>query len=73
MKNIKADLDKIGAEDIIGTLPDWAIKEHIKKGLIKIDPAPKDLDSVVDEVTIDFHLGKHLKVFKKQEIGRTHL
>src|SRR3989344_7978861 len=52
--------------DIIGTLPDWSIKEHIKKGIIKIDPMPADLDSVVDEVTIDFHLGKHLKVFKKQ-------
>lgn len=51
---------------IIGTLPDWSIKEHIKKGLIKIDPMPSDLDAVVDEVTIDFHLGKHLKVFKKQ-------
>lgn len=53
-------------QDIVGTLPDWAIKEAIKKGEIKIDPMPSDLDAVVDEVTIDFHLGKHLKVFKKQ-------
>ncbi len=52
--------------NIIGTLPDWSIKEHIKKGLIKIDPTPKDLDAVVDEVTIDFHLGPYLRVFKKQ-------
>lgn len=52
--------------NIIGTLPDWSIKEHIKKGLIKITPTPKDLDKVIDEVTIDFHLGSNLRVFRKQ-------
>ncbi len=57
---------KRNIQGMIGTLPDWAIKEAIKSGEIKIDPMPVDLDSVVDEVTIDFHLGKHLKVFKKQ-------
>lgn len=48
---------------LIGTLPDWAIKEHIKKGVIKIDPLPKDWQDSVDEVTIDFHLGSKLRVF----------
>lgn len=52
--------------DLVGTLPDWAIKQAIQKGLIKIDPSPKNLDEVVDEVTIDFHLGPYLKVFRKQ-------
>ena len=50
-------------QNMIGTLPDWAIKEHIKKGIIKIDPLPKDWEENVDEVTIDFHLGNKLKVF----------
>ncbi len=49
--------------DILGTLPDWSIKDHIKKGLIKIDPLPKDWEKAVDEVTIDFHLGNKLRVF----------
>ncbi|MBI3103442.1 dCTP deaminase [Candidatus Daviesbacteria bacterium] len=49
--------------DILGTLPDWAIKEYIKKGIIKIDPLPKDWEQSVDEVTIDFHLGNKLRVF----------
>lgn len=48
---------------LIGTLPDWAIKEHIKKGVIKVDPLPKDWETSVDEVTIDFHLGSKLRVF----------
>lgn len=63
---IKMPKQKPLLNDIIGTLPDWAIKEAIKAGKIKIDPSPENLDEVVDEVTIDFHLGSHLRVFKKQ-------
>ena len=54
---------KPSTENMVGTLPDWVIKEHIKKGLIKIDPLPKDWEENVDEVTIDFHLGNKLRVF----------
>ena len=49
--------------DMVGTLPDWVIKQYIKKGIIKIDPLPKDWEESVDEVTIDFHLGNKLRVF----------
>lgn len=54
---------KISIPDMAGTLPDWVIKEYIKKGIIKINPLPKDWESSVDEVTIDFHLGNKLRVF----------
>src|SRR5689334_10069649 len=64
--SLMAGAKKPALDSIVGTLPDWAIKEAIKSGKIKITPSPKDLDEVVDEVTIDFHLGSHLKVFKKQ-------
>ena len=57
------------AEDIVGTLPDWVIKEHIKKGIIKIDPLPKDWEKCVDEVTIDFHLGSKLRVFTDEGLN----
>ena len=40
------------AANILGTLPDWAIKESIKNKIIKIDPLPKDWENAVDEVTI---------------------
>lgn len=50
-------------KDIVGTLPDWVIKEYIRKGIIKIDPLPSGWEENVDEVTIDFHLGNKLRVF----------
>ncbi|MBI2597158.1 dCTP deaminase [Candidatus Daviesbacteria bacterium] len=56
-------------KDILGTLPDWVIKEHIKKGIIKIDPLPKDWEEMVDEVTIDFHLGSKLRVFSHEGLN----
>lgn len=49
--------------NIIGTLPDWVLKQYIKDGIIKIDPLEKDWEDKVDEVTIDFHLGNKLRVF----------
>jgi len=54
---------KSSSQDIVGTLPDWVIREYIKKGIIKISPLPKDWEESVDEVTIDFHLGSKLRVF----------
>lgn len=50
-------------QNIVGTLPDWIIKQYIKKGLIKVDPLPEGWEDLVDEVTIDFHLGNQLRVF----------
>jgi dCTP deaminase len=55
--------NKPKAEDLIGTLPDWAIRDLIKDGTIKIDPLPENWEEKIDEVTIDFHLGSVLKVF----------
>lgn len=60
---------KSSGENMIGTLPDWVIKEYIKKGIIKIDPLPKDWETAVDEVTIDFHLGKSLRVFTDEGLN----
>ena len=57
------------AYDFIGTLPDWAIKQHIKDKVIKIDPLPKDWEDIVDEVTIDFHLGSKLRVFTDEGLN----
>ena len=57
------------SQEILGTLPDWVIKEHIKKGIIKIDPLPKDWEDLVDEVTIDFHLGSKLRVFSHEGLN----
>lgn len=50
--------------EIVGTLPDWAMKAHIEEGIIKIDPLPENWESLVAEVTIDFRLGNKLRVFR---------
>src|SRR3990167_7557355 len=50
-------------DNMVGTLPDWVIKDYIKGGIIKIEPLPKDWEENVDEVTVDFHLGNKLRVF----------
>ncbi|KKR81084.1 MAG: Deoxycytidine triphosphate deaminase [Candidatus Daviesbacteria bacterium GW2011_GWA1_41_61] len=49
--------------DLVGTLPDWALKEHIRQGIIKLDPLAENWETLVDEVTIDLHLGNKLRVF----------
>ncbi len=59
----------VDSPDISGTLPDWIIKDYIKKGIIKIDPLPKDWEDSVDEVTIDFHLGNKLRVFTDEGLN----
>jgi dCTP deaminase len=54
---------KIDSTKIVGTLPDWAIIDHIKRGIIQIDPLPKDWEEQVNPVSIDFRLGKNLRIF----------
>ena len=54
-------------EEIYGTLPDWVIKEYIKKGTIKINPLPKDWEKDLGTVTIDFRLGLTLLVPKRAD------
>lgn len=56
-------------DDLVGILPDWAIRELILQNIIKIDPLPEGWESLVDEVTIDFHLGNVLKVFNRDGLN----
>lgn len=50
--------------DFYGVLPDWAIKDYIKSGIIKITPLFKDWEDMVGPVTIDFRLGTEILVPK---------
>jgi dCTP deaminase len=47
---------------IYGILPDWAIKDYIKQGIIKIKNLSKNWEEEVDQVTIDFHLGHRILI-----------
>lgn len=65
-KKVSNGGQKTSAYGLVGSLPDWAIREFIKEGVIKIDPLPGNWEELVDEVTIDFHLGNVLKVFNRE-------
>jgi len=49
-------------ESVKGTLPDWAIKEYIRSGEIKIGNLSRDWEKDVDQVSMDFHLGKRILI-----------
>src|SRR3989344_4355503 len=55
-------MKKVG--DVTGILPDWLIGECIEKGIIKISPLPKSWRKNIDQVSMDFHLGGDIKLFK---------
>ena len=57
-----AKMKKTG--DVTGILPDWLIGECIEKGIIKISPLPKSWRKNIDQVSMDFHLGGDIKLFK---------
>ena len=47
-----------------GIIPDWIIEKYIREGTIKITPLPKNWQDSVDQVSMDFHLGGHIKLFR---------
>jgi len=49
---------------VTGILPDWVIAQYIEEGLISIDPLVPGWKDNIDQVSIDFHLGRNLKLFK---------
>ena len=52
------------ADSIVGILPDWIIADYIEHGIIKIDPLVKDWRGAIDQVSMDFHLGGNIKLFR---------
>ncbi|HTK03885.1 MAG TPA: dCTP deaminase [Alphaproteobacteria bacterium] len=51
-------------ETVYGTLPDWAVKEHVSSGYIGIDPLSPDWEKKMGPVTMDFHMSGHIEVPK---------
>ena len=60
---LSKNLQNRPAYEFTGLLPDWALRQHIKDKVIKIDPLPENWENQIDEVTVDFHLGNKLRVF----------
>lgn len=53
--------------EIVGTLPDWAIKQHIKDGVIGINPLTENWEQLVDQTTVDLNMGSHVSRFRRGE------
>lgn len=49
---------------ITGILPDWVIEEYVETEKIKISPLSKNWRDNIDQVSIDFHLGGNIKLFR---------
>ena len=49
---------------ITGILPDWLIAKYIDDGAIKITHLDKNWKKQIDQVSIDFHLGNNIKLFR---------
>ncbi len=47
---------------IHGTLPDWIIRDYIKKGILGIKNLVPDWEKDVDQVSMDFHLGHRILI-----------
>ena len=58
----KEETDK--KPEVAGILPDWVIADYIQKGIIQISPLSKNWKSQIDQVSVDFHLGIHIKLFR---------
>ncbi len=60
----KAPKHSQGGKNLTGIMADWQIEDSIEKGLIKIDPLPADWKEQIDQVSVDFHLGTNIKLFR---------
>ena len=64
VEEVKIRSVNLASDNISGILPDWLIEKYIEKGFIKIAPLSKDWKKNVDQVSVDFHLGGNIKLFK---------
>lgn len=61
---VKRNIGKKPFENVYGILPDWVIEKYVEKGTIKIDPLSKNWRSLIAQVSMDFHLGTNIKLFR---------
>lgn len=55
---------KGSSNNISGILPDWLIENYIDKSIIKISNLPPNWRKNIDQVSMDFHLGGSIKLFR---------
>ncbi len=55
---------QVMGDAMTGVLPDWLIEKYIEDKKILISPLPDDWRDKIDQVSIDFHLGREIKLFR---------
>ena len=64
-KNARVKESKVDkTNNISGILPDWVIADYITRDVIKITPLSKNWRKDIDQVSVDFHLGGNIKLFR---------
>lgn len=63
-KEKTARKSKPQSNNVHGILPDHIIADYIQKGIITISPMSKNWRENIDQVSMDFHLGGNIKLFK---------
>lgn len=58
------ELKSKSMRQITGILPDWLIEQAVEKGDIKISPQLANWKDNIDQVSVDFHLGGNIKLFR---------
>lgn len=61
-KKVKTKSNEIN--NVVGILPDFIIADYISNNIIQILPLSKNWRENIDQVSIDFHLGNKLKLFR---------
>lgn len=63
----KSQQPKLGVQPlngVSGILPDWVIEKYIREGIIQITHLSKNWPNAIDQVSMDFHLGTNIKLFR---------
>ncbi len=55
---------KSDTKSISGILPDWVIEDYIQKEIIRVTPLGRDWKQCIAQVSMDFHLGTKIKLFR---------
>ena len=63
-KAIKKVVRKQKADVVSGILPDFLIEDYIERKIIGITGLPKNWRENIAQVSIDFHLGEKIKLFR---------
>jgi len=61
---LKTNKPKLAEDIVSGILPDFLIERYVERGIIKISNTDLNWKDCVAQVSMDFHLGSKIKIFR---------